>query len=248
MQIINTIPTHSDHTVETVREGSKTFYICNVCGRKSFRKIRSQKKIWCNKHYHQFKKYGHPLDTNPRTLYDKNEIRIIGDIAYIDVYDKYGNVIATGIFDSEDVPKVRHIKWKLSQSGYLMNTPKFKGGNIHFSRVILNTDQFVDHINHNTLDNRKCNLRIVTKSQNQMNSNYKGVHTRKNGKFYAHIKLNGKMLNLGVYVFEEEAYFARWYAETLLFKEYRYEKEKPFILPDRETQIKAYVDKKVQRL
>lgn len=126
-----------------------------------------------------------------------------------------------------------------------MNTPKFKGGNIHLSRVILDTDQFVDHINHDTLDNRKSNLRIVTKSQNQMNSNYKGITQRKDGKFYAHIKINQRMINLGVYVFEEEALYARWYAETKLFQEYRYPKEKPMILPDREQYIMEYVNKKL---
>lgn len=129
----------------------------------------------------------------------------------------------------------------------MMNNSK-NGGNIHFSRVILETDQFVDHINHNTLDNRKENLCVVNKSQNQMNSDYKGVTETKNGKWYAHIKLNGKMLNLGVYVFKEEAYYARWYAEVRLFKEFRYPKEKPYILPDREEQIKDYVERKVQRL
>ena len=56
------------------------------------------------------------------------------------------------------------------------------------------------------------------------------------------------MENFSVYIFKEEAYFARWYAETILFKEYRYPKEKPFILPDREKTIKEYVDRKVQRL
>lgn len=116
------------------------------------------------------------------------------------------------------------------------------------SRVILGTDQFIDHRNHNTLDNRKENLRVVTKSQNQMNSNYKGVTPTSNGKYYAHIKLNGKMLNLGNYIFEDEALFARWYAETQLFREYRYPKSKPVILPDRERQITEYVDRKVQRL
>ena len=56
------------------------------------------------------------------------------------------------------------------------------------------------------------------------------------------------MINLGVYIFEEEALFARWYAEMLLFKEYRYPKEKPEILQDREKQIREYVGRKVQRL
>ena len=116
------------------------------------------------------------------------------------------------------------------------------------SRVILGTDQFVDHINHNRLDNRKSNLRIVTKSQNQMNVDYKGVGVRKDSKFYAYIKINQKMINLGVYIFEEEAMYARWYAETVLFGEYRYPKPEPSILDDRKKDIREYVDKKVQRL
>lgn len=248
VKTINTVPVCDDHTAKSIRVGTQVLYVCNVCGRLSFRATRAGKRMWCNKHYKQVRKYGHAIDDSPRTLYDRNEIRIDGDVAYIDAYDVHGNVIATGIFDAEDVPKVQHIKWKLSASGYLRNTPKFKGGNIHFSRVILGTDQFVDHINHNTLDNRKANLRIVTKSQNQMNVDYKGVTAREGGKFYAYIKINGKVLNLGTYVFEEEALFARWYAETLLFKEYRYQKEKPAILPDREKQIREYVDRKVQRL
>ena len=194
------------------------------------------------------KKYGYCLDINPRTTMDKNTIVIINNKAYIYLCNKNANVIAASIIDAEDVPKVQHIKWKLSASGYVMNTPKYKGSNIHLSRLILGTTEFVDHINHKTLDNRKCNLRTVTKSQNQMNSNYKGVTHTKQDKYYAHIKLNGIMINLGVYVDKEEAYFARWYAEQLLFKEFKYPKKKPIILPSRETQIKSYVEKKVQRL
>ena len=81
-----------------------------------------------------------------------------------------------------------------------------------------------------------------------MNVNYKGVSETNNNKFYACIKLNQKTIGLGIYVHEEEALFARWYAEKILFKEYAYPKEKPVILPDREKQIKEYVNNKVQRL
>lgn len=164
------------------------------------------------------------------------------------MYDKNCEVIAQAIIDTEDIDKVKYTKWKLSTSGYAMNTSKFKGCDKHMSRAILGVDEFVDHINHNALDNRKENLRVVTKSQNQMNSNYKGVSKREDGRFYAHIKLDQKLINLGIYIYEEEALFARWYAETLIFKEYRYPKEKPQILHDRETQIIEYVEKKVQRL
>lgn len=223
-------------------------YRCDICGRLMFRKIKSHGYIFCDKHYKQYKKHGYVLDCNPRTNMDRNEIHIDGDVAYIDLYDRDCNVIAQAIIDTEDVGKVKYTKWKLSNSGYVMNAPKFSPSNKHLSRIILGIETFVDHINHNTLDNRKSNLRVVTKSQNQMNSNHTGVSEKNDGRFYAYIKLHGKMLNLGVYIDKEEALFARWAAEELLFGEYRYPKEKPFVLPTRENEIKKYVSKKVQRL
>lgn len=222
-------------------------HICEVCGRANYRKLPADGKNVCEKHYKQFRKYGRFLDNNPRTLLDRNEYHVYGKTTKIDLYDKDCNVIAHTLIDTEDLDKVKYTKWKLTGSGYAANTPKYKGSNQHLSRVILGTDQFVDHINHNTLDNRKKNLRIVTKSQNQMNCNYKGVCNH-GEKYFAYIKINQKMLNLGTYVFEEEALFARWYAETILFGEYRYPKPKPKILKHREKEIMEYVDKKVQRL
>lgn len=223
-------------------------HTCDVCGRELSRKIKSHGYTLCNKHYKQFKKYGKFLDNNPRTLLDKNEYHIEGDITYIDLYDKNCNVIAQAIIDTEDLDKVKYTKWKLSGSGYAMNTPKFTGGSKHMSRDILGTDQPVVHRDHNTLNNRKYNLRVVTKSQNQINSNHKGVILRSDKKYYAYIKINQKMINLGVYVYEDEALYARWYAETVLFKEFQYPKDEPIISKNRKKEIKEYVDKKVQRL
>lgn len=244
MQILNRVKTQT-HDIE--HHDGKTYYRCSVCGRQLFRKIKSHGKVYCNKHYNQIKKYGTPQDTNPRTTYDKNEIIVDGKIARVKLYDAQCNHIATAIIDSEDVNKIRYTKWKLSSSGYAANTPKFSGSNKHMHREILGTDQFVDHINHNTLDNRKSNLRIVTKAQNMMNNNFKGISP--NGcKWYAHIKINQKMLNLGNYLDEEEALYARWYAEQVLFKEFAYPKPEPEILESRKSQIQEYVNCKVQRL
>lgn len=94
---------------------------------------------------------------------------------------------------------------------------------IRMHRVIINapSNKEVDHINHNTLDNRMCNLRICTKNENQHNrkpnkqktsSNYKGVsldkHKIKN-KMYsywrAQINFNGKLLPLGYFNSEIDA-------------------------------------------
>lgn len=248
MQTVNTVKTAKDRDIESITREGKTYYVCCICGRLSTRKVKSHGHVYCNKHYKQVRKYGRTLDCNPRTTYDRNECHINGDITYIDIYDKRQNVIAQAIIDTEDLPRVRYVKWKLSAGGYAINTPKHKGGNIHMSRLVLDTDQMVDHINHDTLDNRKANLRVVTKSQNQMNSDYRGVTTRQDGRFYAHIKLRGKMLNLGVYVFQEEALYARWYAETQLFGEYRYPKPEPILPNDRKASIRSYVNRKVQRL
>ena len=247
MKTINTVSVGNPNDEETIIDG-KTYYPCSVCGRLSYRKIKTGGQNYCKKHYDQLKKYGNVIDTNPRCRRDKNEIRIDGDVAYIDLYDTNGNRRSTAIIDSEDVPKVRYSKWRLSH-GYVVTNRKFTTQNDYLHRVVLGTDNFVDHINHNTMDNRKANLRITTKSQNQMNSNYTGVSITPSNKYYAHIKINGKMINLGVYIIKEEAYFARWYAETVLFNEYQYNKKRmPFIPEQRADEIREYVNRKVQRL
>lgn len=247
MKTINKIKICENHNIKSIKINHKTYYVCNICGRLSNKAIHADGKIWCNKHYKQQKRYHKTIDNSPRTIYDKNEICIDGDTCYINLYDKNGNLKCIGKFDTEDLEKVRYFKWQ-ERNGYIATTGKRRGSTYFMHRLVLDTDCFVDHINHNTLDNRKCNLRIVNKSQNAMNTNFKGVTQTLNGKYYAHIKINQKMINLGTYIEEAEAYFARWYAEKILFKEHRFLKEKPQISQERETQIIEYVNRKVQRL
>lgn len=71
-----------------------------------------------------------------------------------------------------------------------------------------------DHINNNGMDNRRCNLRIVTTQQNSWNSRklrlgssrFKGVcRDAKSGKYRAHIRVNGKKKHLGSFTSEVDA-------------------------------------------
>ncbi len=73
-----------------------------------------------------------------------------------------------------------------------------------------------DHINGDTLDNRRANLRICNHSENMRNSrhrkhstcNYKGVYQLKSGRYGAKITCNGKSSGLGAFDTELEAAIA----------------------------------------
>lgn len=89
---------------------------------------------------------------------------------------------------------------------------------------------FRDHINGNRLDNRKVNIRYVTKQQNNHNhgkskkntSGYPGIRWEEDrGKWLARIKFNDRTINLGRYSRIEDAVHARKEAEKKYFGEYR---------------------------
>lgn len=94
---------------------------------------------------------------------------------------------------------------------------KIKYKKIYLQKVVNQTPDGMDtdHINCDKLDNRKENLRSVTRSQNNANmpkiakkcsSRFKGVCWHKQrGKWKAEIKLNGVKKHLGVFLTEEEA-------------------------------------------
>ena len=84
-------------------------------------------------------------------------------------------------------------------------------------RMLMETPEtlYVDHVNGITLDNRRCNLRNCTNSQNQANTSarkgaFKGVHfVPRFKKWRAAIRHNYKMQNIGL--FENEVDAARAY-------------------------------------
>ncbi len=91
--------------------------------------------------------------------------------------------------------------------------------------------ELIDHINHDTLDNRKCNLRVCDKVRNGRNrrlnvnstSGYKGVTwSEQNRKWMAYIYDHKKFKNLGYYTNVDDAVCARKEAEAKLFGEFAF--------------------------
>ena len=92
----------------------------------------------------------------------------------------------------------------------------------------------IDHINHNTLDNRRVNLRVCTVRENSLNkrpqknnsSPYKGVSIRKlkNGKIHYVARIYNKGVSIHIGTFDTAEKAARAYNEkaTELFGKYAY--------------------------
>ena len=129
--------------------------------------------------------------------------------------------ISRGLFtliDREDFKRVNaEGKWFANQRGrdgifYAARNGKYlngkRGKKIYLQNFILGfpKNKVVDHINLDTLDNRKSNLRVCSRSENLRNksrysnnkSGYKGVAKRKNG-YYSYIRKNNKRFHLGVF-------------------------------------------------
>lgn len=77
----------------------------------------------------------------------------------------------------------------------------------------------VDHVNNLGLDNRRANIRVVTRTQNNLNrqkvvgaSKYKGVSRTRGGRWRAEIRPRGVKMHLGHFPTEEAA--ARAYNEA----------------------------------
>ena len=134
-------------------------------------------------------------------------------------------------FDKEDFELISQYKWWINSNGYVCcSCPK----KTKMHRLVMGvTDRKVkiDHIHHNKNDNRKSELRIVTDSQNQMNtvprkhsSVCKGVSWHKKyQKWIAQVSIDGKLKCLGMFEKEEDAIDVRKRAEKEYYGEYAYQ-------------------------
>jgi hypothetical protein len=93
-------------------------------------------------------------------------------MAYIELSGKRGRGKKT-LVDESTLKKYGHLAWHLSDTGYVVR--RTSEGTVRLHRLVANTPEgmFTDHKNHNRLDNRESNLRVVTQAENM--SNYKGA-------------------------------------------------------------------------
>ena len=92
---------------------------------------------------------------------------------------------------------------------FLLNRIVYYAFNQDWNIFNSSSDNFIDHINRNTLDNRISNLRNVTRQHNGFNRNCKGYYYDKQCKKYqAYIKFNGKSKYLGYFDNEQDAHQA----------------------------------------
>ena len=147
------------------------------------------------------------------------------------------------LVDDEDFVELNKFKWCVlyapsTKSFYavrtVMKNKQIKQIRMHrMHREIMNPPDgyVVDHINHDTLDNRRCNLRVCTSSQNAMNarvpknstSGVTGVGWNKDKtKWVARIAIDGCRVLLGYFSNKQDAINARKEAEEKYYGEYSF--------------------------
>lgn len=138
------------------------------------------------------------------------------------------------IFDKDDFELIKQYTW-FEDNRYIKTNVKNVDTNrysvIKLHRLIMGVvdkNIFVDHINGDTLNNRKNNLRLVTEHQNAMNTKIskanrlgcKGVTQVKSGKYVARIRYNNQGIHIGTFDTLEEAIEARRLKENELYGDF----------------------------
>lgn len=141
--------------------------------------------------------------------------------------------------DDQDYLWARHFSWqwsKIRHNIYVYHRFRpepYKVANIYLHRVVAGARKgdFVDHINFDTLDNRRANLRICTNSQNSSKKperfrahknrhGYRGVSLYRNGRFRAQLYVNGNYVHGGFHDTAEAAARAYDAVAKVKFGEY----------------------------
>lgn len=148
----------------------------------------------------------------------------------IPVWGGGGNqIIAWAKVSDEDYQRMKQHRWYLSD-GYVVRTmyrPDGSKTSISMHRDLMSVEHGdvmeVDHVNRDRLDNRRENLRLAERWENERNHEREEHYSRKVGvtfdesrsKWKAQASLDGMYVYLGLYEQEETAIIARlrWEAE-----------------------------------
>lgn len=132
------------------------------------------------------------------------------------------------IIDACDYELIADFKW-CDDGGYARSGSK--GTRVYMHRLLLGlsgSNPFVDHINGDGLDNRRCNLRTCSQLENIRNSRrnkrsssgYKGVTSGYKGSWYAKIRVGDRRIHLGTFRDKESAAAAYDTAALTFFGEF----------------------------
>lgn len=118
------------------------------------------------------------------------------------------------LVDNQDFDYLNHWKWCLGSGGYAIRTEYNPKRTIYMHRILFTVQTLfgdkldIDHINRNKLDNRRSNLRLATRSQNQFNrsatkrssTGIKGVFWyKRKKKWISQIRINRVLKHLGYF-------------------------------------------------
>ena len=132
-------------------------------------------------------------------------------------------LVGFSLVDARDSDQLDH-RWNVSKRGYVYRKvgPRDAQRTLYLQREVMGVETgahtpeglriVVDHINKNTTDNRRCNLRVGTQKLNMQNRGANtgrtlphGVRVHKFGRYEAFSKFDGKYKYLGLHDTPEQA-------------------------------------------